>query len=340
MRMIHRFVLAMCAALCLSATLSAADAVIHGVVTDGAGKPVRAAIVKATAGDVSISRYSQDDGRYEIALPAGSYDVSVEAYGFAPKRQTWDTAKTADLNFGLVPRISVTQLSPADLDSLLPDNSQTRMIRATCISCHSFDRILNRRGSSADDWRSFLPSMTAGRMPQPSYTQGQLEKLGAALEKYFGPDAPYFGPDSDQPTKEEIHHAAVSDEALKATYREYRVPTHDAWVHSVAVDPVRDIAWFSEYDYQSNKVGRFDIATQKFTEYPIRVQKAVPHTPIVGPDGRLWMALNGPDIPAKLASVNPTTGVMKEYTWAETSAGMHTVAVAPDGNLWLSSMSS
>jgi hypothetical protein len=40
MRIFNHFVIAACAVFCLSATLSATDAVIHGVVTDAAGKPV------------------------------------------------------------------------------------------------------------------------------------------------------------------------------------------------------------------------------------------------------------------------------------------------------------
>jgi len=75
-----QLVLTSCLFLCLAATLAAADAVVHGVVTDAAGKPVRGAIIKATAGNLSISGYSQNDGRYEISVPAGTYDISADAY--------------------------------------------------------------------------------------------------------------------------------------------------------------------------------------------------------------------------------------------------------------------
>jgi virginiamycin B lyase len=341
MQKLVRIAVACCAVMCLATTISAADAVIHGVVTNSVGKPVRGAIVKATSGSVSVSRYSQSDGRYEITVPAGSVDVSADAYGFGPKRQTIDAAQGAEVNFTLSPRLDVTRLNAAELDGLLPDNAQTRMIRATCISCHNFDTIIKRRGSTSAQWQEFLPTMTGGRkMFQPQYSPEQLGALGSALEKYFGPDSPYFGPDSDPPTAEQVKHTDISDAALKATYREYKVPTPDVWVHSVAVDPARNIAWFAEYDYQSNKVGRFNIATEKFEEYPVPSPKAVPHTPIVGLDGRLWMALDAHDVAAKLVSVDPVTGVLKEYKWPEKSAGTHTVAVAPDGNLWMSSMAS
>jgi virginiamycin B lyase len=330
-----------CVAMCLATALSAADVVIHGVVTDNAGKPVRGAIVKAAAGNLSVSAYSQNDGRYEVTVPAGSYDVSADAYGFGPKRQTLDAVPAGETNFTLQPRIDVTRLTAAELDSLLPDTAQMRLIRATCISCHNFDRIIKRRGSTSAQWQEFLPTMTGGRkMFQPKYSPEQLGALGAALEKYFGPDAQFLGPDSEPPAASQVKHATISDAALKATYREYKVPTSEAWVHSVAVDPTRDIAWFSEYDYQSNKVGRFNIAKQTFEEYPVPSPKSVPHTPIVGKDGRLWMALDGVGVPAKLAAVDPSTGVLKEYKWPEKEAGTHTVAVAPDGNLWLSSMGS
>ena len=333
--------LTFCAVFCLAATLAAGDAVVHGVVTDAAGKPVRGAIVKATAGNLSVSGYSQNDGRYEISVPAGTYDISAEAYGFGPKRQSKDASQPGETNFTLSPRLDVARLSGAEIDSLLPDNAQTRMIRATCISCHNFDTIIKRRGNTSEQWQEFLPNMTGDRqMFQPKFSPEQLAALGAALEKYFGPDAPYFGPDSDAPTADQIKHASISDAALKASYREYRVPTSEAWVHSVAVDSTRDIAWFSEYDYLSNKVGRFDIATQKFTEYPVPSPKSVPHTPIVGKNGILWMTLDAKGVPAKLASVDPATGVLQEYKWPEKQAGTHTVVVAPDGNLWMSSMTS
>jgi len=341
MRKLSCVATALCAALCFAAALSAADASIHGVVTDASGKPVRGAIVKATSGSLSISGYSQNDGRYDISVPTGTYDISVDAYGFGPKRQSKDAAQAGETNFTLNARLDLSRLSAAEVDSLLPDTAETRLIRSTCIGCHNFDTIIKRRGNTSAEWQEFLPTMTGNRkMFQPQYSPEQLGALGAALEKYFGPNATYFGPDSDAPTAAQIKHANISDAALKATYREYKVPTSEAWVHSVAVDPSRDIAWFAEYDYQSNKVGRFDIATQKFTEYPVPTPKSVPHTPIVGKDGRLWMALDGVNVVTKLASVDPTTGVLKEYKWPEKSAGTHTVAVAPDGNLWFSSMSS
>src|SRR5260370_35969271 len=110
-----RIVATGCAVMFLATTLSAADAVIHGVVTDSAGKPVRGAIVKAAAGNLSVSAYSQNDGRYEITVPAGSVDVSADAFGFGPKRQPIDASKPLEVNFILSPRLQVTRLNAAEL---------------------------------------------------------------------------------------------------------------------------------------------------------------------------------------------------------------------------------
>ena len=163
MRKLIEFGFTICAVLCLAGTLPAADAVVHGAVTDAAGKPVRGAIVKATAGSLTVSAYSQNDGRYEISVPPGTYEIVSDAYGFGPKRVTKDVAQPGDTNFSLSPRLDVARLSGADIDSLLPDNAQTRMIRATCISCHNFDTIIKRRGNDSAEWQEFLPNMTGDR---------------------------------------------------------------------------------------------------------------------------------------------------------------------------------
>jgi hypothetical protein len=54
------------AVLGLATSVSASNMMIRAIVTDTAGKPIRGAIVKASAGILTVSRYSQNDGRYEI----------------------------------------------------------------------------------------------------------------------------------------------------------------------------------------------------------------------------------------------------------------------------------
>ncbi len=349
-----RFILwALVAAMCVSASLAASDAVIRGVVTDNAGKPIRGALVKATAGYKSITRYSQKDGRYEITLPAGTYSVTAEAYLYAPKRLSKDTAQEGETNFTLSPRVDVTALTGSELESLLPDNADTKRIRAECVSCHNMQRLLNKRGNTAKEWRDFLPTMTRGRYPvvvapsvNPAASEANFIALTEALGKYFGPDAPYLGPDADPPSPAQIKHTELSDAALRATIREYEIPTPMPMPHSMTVDPVRGIAWWGEESWLANKIGRFDMATETFQEYPVQAPNASVHTGIVTKDGRYFVTLpSGGD--SKLASVDPATGKVTEYKWPEKTcpvqpcrSGPHTIALSRDGNLWLSGGSS
>src|SRR5579863_143136 len=90
---------AFAAVMCVCASLAASDAVIQGVVTDNAGKPIRGALVKAQAGYKIVTRFSQKDGRYEITVPAGNYSVTADAFGYSARRADKDTAQTGETNF-------------------------------------------------------------------------------------------------------------------------------------------------------------------------------------------------------------------------------------------------
>jgi virginiamycin B lyase len=330
------------AAICTHAALAASDAVIQGVVTDNAGKPIRGALVKAASGYKSITRYSQKDGRYEIPVPAGNYAVTAEAYLHTSKRQSIDTAQGGATNFSLSPRLDVTLLTGAELESLLPDNAETRRIISTCNGCHNLQRLALKRGSTAKEWRSFLPTMTRGRLPvaadpqaNPNFSEAKFTALTEALGKYFGPDAPYIGPDADPPAPERIQHADITDAALSATIREYEIPTPMPMAHSMSVDPLRGIAWWGEESHLANKIGRFDMATETFQEYPVLTLKATVHTGMVVRDGRYFVTLlSGGE--SKLASVDPATGKVTEYKWPEKKGNPHTLDLSKEGNLWMS----
>src|ERR1019366_7562154 len=124
----------------------AADAIIQGAVTDNAGKPIRGAIVKATLADKAVTRFTRADGRYEISLPLGKYSISAEAFGFAPKTQSKDMVQTDELDFRLTPMLSVFALSGSELESLLPNDKEATAIKASCVSCHTFNTIMVRKG--------------------------------------------------------------------------------------------------------------------------------------------------------------------------------------------------
>lgn len=336
-----RILWALLISLCALAPLSAATFVIKGVVTDSAGKPIRGAIVSAKSGIKTISRFSQKDGKYEISVPAGTYDVSVEVYGFALKKASVDTAKAEETNFTLAPaNLNLARLTGSELESLLPDTAEVRLLRSRCIECHSLPTIIHRRGQSAEEWKDFLPQMTHGATDEPfaNATPQELDALSGALGKYFGPESPYFSLEADaSELKAHVKHVEPSDEALRATLIEYDVPTKISRPHSIEIDSRTNVAWFGEESFFGNKATRFNLETEKFQEYPLLTEKARPHTGAVGADGRYWVALAHSNDPAKLASVDPETGEVKQYYWPEKKGpAAHTLTLDHSGNVWFS----
>jgi streptogramin lyase len=323
-----------------SAMLSASDAVIKGVVTDSAGKPVRGAMISAAAGIKTVSRYSQKDGKYEITLPGGTYDVAVEAYGFGIKRVTVDTSKPGATNFKLAAEnMDARRFTGAEEESALPDTPDMRYIKSRCLSCHSFPNIVHRRGQTAAEWAAFLPHMTHGTMDEPveNPSPATLNALSTILAKYFGPDSPDFGPDADRAVlQKEVKHTELSDEALRATIVQYDVPTKDSHTHSIEIDPKSDVAWFGEESYTGNNIGKFDMASETFKEYALLTPKVRPHTGAVASNGVFWEALSTNNDPAKLASVDPETGEVKQYYWPGKKSRAHTLTLDKNGNIWFS----
>jgi virginiamycin B lyase len=313
----------------VTATLAASDEKVEGIVTDNTGKPVRGAMVKATTASQTVARFTQSNGHYEITLPPGKYSVIAEAYGFASKREAKVTPNSEEMNFKLTPKFDLTQLTSAELETLLPINQQTKIIKGVCTVCHSFGTIRMKSGYSASEWASFIPTMTQGRLPTPPVLLTNMAIIAPALEKYFGPDALYFGPEAEPPKQEQVEHVDLSDAVLSATIREYTIPQGSESIpHSILIDKHGD-AWFSERGLRANKIVRFEVGPEKFDEYTA----TRPHTGVVGKDGLIWMTLTeGPD----LASVDPETGKVTTYDIPNRKLGTHTAAVDSEGNIWCS----
>jgi len=323
---------AFAATLFASQAPAASNEIIRGTVTDNAGKPIRGAIVKAVAMGKTASRFSQDDGRFEIAVPAGSYQVSATAFGFAPSTQAKDAATAGDSNFRLSPGVDVMRLSGADLETLMPGARDAKLIRTECVDCHNLSNVMKRRGSTAAEWMDFLRVMTGNRPDDnPQWPPQVFAAIGNALEKYAGPNGSVFGPDADVPTANQIHHTTTSEEALKATFHEYQIPG-SVMAHSIDISADGLTAWFSG----GGKINRFNVREETFQKYDIPAPGAGPHTPVVAPNGIVYMGLAGVS-PVKLAAVDPETGAVKAYAWPEQKYPAHSPSIARDGNLWLSS---
>jgi streptogramin lyase len=340
---------------CLVVGTKAADTSIHGVVTDTSGKPVRGAMVKAAAKGKNVVRFSQADGSYEISVPAGTYDLSIDAFGYGGKTQSVSSSDSAAVNFTLTPRIDVGRLSGAEVEELIPSDDAGRLIKGTCIDCHALDYVMHRRGMTEDEWASFLPQMTRGRRTQPIYGVKKLAALSAALAKYFGPDSKYFGPDADPPTAQEIKHPMVADPVLKATIREFTPPAgSESFVHSVALtdgaygrpasfvndSSAQPMVWFTQAGLKwgaagSSKVASFDPVTETFKEVETNVHQD--HTGVIDKQGRYWVAAanSGLDV-AKLAMIDTKTGAVKTFKFPGKKESAHTAVLDQAGNVWMS----
>jgi len=310
-----------------SGTVAAAtEGSIAGIVTDDAGKPLRGAAVTAKVENMSISRFSDASGKYELAgLKPGNYSISATAYGYESKSVDKEIGGAAtSAAFSLKPRWNPSIISSAEYISAFGNDKDIHKIEATCTACHNLTWIMRRRGQTSDEWADFIPAMSPRHLfVTPNLSPDQIKDISVSLEKYFGPDSPL-------PTKAQVHHVEISDEALNSTIRMYSPPTRNI-AHSLTVAP-NGLAWFTEFDDFSNKISSFDPRTAEFQEYEMPTPKAGPHNPWVARNGMIWISENGAH---KLAVLNPNTGKITEYTPPE-GAGTHTLREDSKGNIWAS----
>jgi virginiamycin B lyase len=299
---------------------------VTGVVTDDAGKPLRGAPVTARVENMSISRYSDASGKYQLTgLKPGNYKISATAYGYESKSVDKEIGGgAADVAFSLRPSWNASRISTAEYVSAFGNDKEIRKIEATCTGCHNFSWIMRRSGQTAAEWEDFIPQMSPRNLfVTPKLSPEQLKDVSVSLEKYFGPDSPL-------PTKEQVHHVEISDEALNLTFRMYAPPTHNI-DHSLNVGPKGQI-WFTEFDSFSNKIASFEPLTQEFQEYEMPTPKSGPHNPWVARNGLVWVSENAAH---KLAVLDPGTGKITEYTPPQ-GAGTHTLREDSQGNIWTS----
>jgi hypothetical protein len=209
----------------LTEVAAAADATLRGTVTDDAGRPIRGAVVRASAAGKTIARYTDQDGRYLIpGLEAGPHEVSINAYGFALYKQTRNTADANEALIKMSPQNDMSRLTSADLRYLFPTNNDAYAVYSSCSTCHGFETVLPMRGMTAEEWRNFLPLMTVNRWGRSYFPdQARVAQFANGLEQVFGPQGT-LGPDA-APDLSKVNHTPVQDAALRATFTEYTIPS-------------------------------------------------------------------------------------------------------------------
>jgi len=307
---------------------AAGSATLRGTVTDDAGRPIRGAVVRASAAGKTIARYTDQDGRYRIpGLEVGRYELSIDAYGFALDKQTRDTADATDGLVKLSAQNDMTRLTSADLRYLFPATDEAYAIYSSCSTCHGFETVLPMRGMTAEAWRTFLPSMTVNRWGRSYFPdQARVAQLANGLEQVFGPQGT-LGPGAE-PDLSKVKHTPVQDAALRATFTEYTIPSKRAMAHSVIVDDKSGAVWFSEFDAASNKMARFDPDAEKFEEFPIPVPQSLAHTGAVLKDSSYLVGLDRFGADGKVAGVDRNGNVVV-YELPGKRQGARMVAVDP-----------
>ncbi len=309
--------------------MAASSPSIVGVVKDGGGKPVRAAVVSATSssGFRRFSSFTNSTGQYRITgLKPDSYRVSATGWGLETKENSKNLTGDVEMNFTLAPKWDPdAMMSWAEWLTFLPKNIETVKMSG-CVGCHNLSWTLRdrkMRGAKAAAWEAGLASMEKklGRSFGESDPQTKAEVF-AILEKYFGPNAPL-------PTMNQVQHVEMSDAALRATWREYRPPTVTNFIHSIDADAKGQV-WFAEWDRKANKVGRFDPGTEEIQELAVPTPGAFPHTPLTGKDGRISVTEGAVN---SLGLIDPETGKYTEYR-APTPGSPHTSALDSAGNIW------
>ena len=302
---------------------AASDTVITGVVKTAEGQAVRGAIVTVASGGRSVSRFTDQAGRYTIAdLKPGSYEVSVSAWGYERKTDNKDLHGNSEMSFQLTQGWQPSRLTSADWYASLPKNDETAKVEYQCMGCHNASEIVRHKGATAEQWQEIVAPM--GRDVLNENEVATPRKLALewlpVLEKYFGPNSP-------APTRDKSSKPEISDAVLRATFREYNTPK-TTYVHSITVDPVADQVYFTEIDRGTNALGQFDIKTQQMIEHRFTSDFSQPHNAIVAPDGKVWVSLNN----AKMVGMyDPKTEKISEFP---TVAVGHTIDLDWSGNIW------
>ncbi len=305
--------------------VEASAASISGTVRSDDGKPLRGAVVTATSGSRSVSRFADQNGHYVISgLAPGSYNVAATSWGYERKVNSKDLSGKVDMSFSLAQQWQpVRQLSSAQWYASLPKNAETEKLEFQCMGCHNGSNLVRHRGSTADQWQGIVTPMGAEVLNDGEMAGARKNALDGlpVLAKYFGPNAA-------TPAKDQVTAPEINDAVLKATFKEYAVP-QASYVHSLTVDPTTQQVYYTEIDRATNAVGQFDIKTDKIVAaHRFTADFAQPHNAVVAPDGKVWVSLNNAH---EVGLYDPKTGKVSEFPAVAVG---HTIDVDWNGIVW------
>ena len=308
---------------------------LRGSVVDAAGKPVKAALVRAQATGAGMFTVAISDARGAFTVPhlaTGTYDITVSKEGFEPAVSTEQLplAKAYQAAIKELPTIPIDQMRDIDIIRFMPDDNPAQtargggggvavplaeqsaktLVRDRCIRCHSLSLVM-AQGRTKAEWEEVVTRMGTYPLGSTNPVGYGLTNNPAVKARIIDYLAKTMGP--DKPATAMIEQAAKKDYkdeipvGAGVVYTEWEVPTPKAMPHT-AVPDKRGNVWVTEYGV--GQIGKFEIATGKYTDYPVKTAFGNPHGIAVGADGVVWYTIPG----GNLGRVDPATGKVEEFT--------------------------
>src|SRR3990172_2621842 len=123
--------------------------------------------------------------------------------------------------------------------------------------------------------------------------------------------------------------AALLSAAEQVVIKEWDVPTPNSHPHDPAVGPDGSLWYTGQF---SNTLGRLDLKTGKFTEFPLKSGRSGPHGLVADRDGNIWYTGS---FAGHIGKLNPLTGEVVEYPMPDSRArDPHTPIFDQKWTLW------
>ncbi|HWP85306.1 MAG TPA: hypothetical protein VNN17_08965, partial [Terriglobia bacterium] len=138
-------------------------------------------------------------------------------------------------------------------------------------------------------------------------------------------------------SRQDIWYTAIAGDLLGKWDRKtqktkvWKVPTVGAAPYGIQMDQEEKNVWIAEF--RGCKVAKFEIATEKFTEYPALTQPCLIRRLSLDHQGNVWYAVFSG---GKIGKLDPKTGKIVEYTVPMPFSEPYDIQPDYEGYLWFS----
>ena len=324
---------------------------LSGFVHIGA-QPAEGVVVTARRNDSAVSVSIVSDARGRFIFPAGrllpdAYALTIRLGGYElaqPVTLTLRAGELANADLALTPGHNLSaELTDADWLTAMSGSDRDRRALATCLSCHSLERVVNSTHSAAE----FIPTLR--RMLNYAAETGQntipqrrtpVETPDARLAEFASFLASINLSQKQQGWRAGLHPAPPpSGRSQRVFITQYHLPRPNIEPHDVVIG--RDGAiWYS--DDNEPVLGRLDPLTGDVEEFPYPLLK--PDQPPGGLDleadgeGNLWLALMAQgglarfDVTSKRFTLFPVSPGLNHDTTQQSM--VMPAGAAVDGKVW------